>query len=110
MTGSRSSRARKRRSARDTVAELYRCRWEIEVFFKQLKQTLQLGDFPGQSANAVRWQVWMALLAHVLLRFVACASQWGQSYSRLWTLIRAALWKRLDLIKSGAKPRDSTAP
>ena len=37
-----------------TVAELYRCRWDIEVFFKQIKQTLQLSDFIGQSANAVR--------------------------------------------------------
>ena len=48
-----------------TVVDLYGCRWEIEVFFKQIKQTLQLADFLGQSANAVRWQVWMALLVHV---------------------------------------------
>lgn len=82
----------------NTVAELYRCRWAIEVFFKQMKQTLQLGDFLGQTLNAVRWQVWMALLTYVLLRFVACLSQWEQSFSRLWTLIRAALWKRLDLL------------
>jgi hypothetical protein len=82
----------------NTVAELYRCRWGIEVFFKQVKQTLQLGDFLGQSANAVRWQVWMALLTYVLLRFAACLSNWQQSFSRLWTLIRAGLWKRLDLV------------
>lgn len=82
----------------NTVAELYRCRWAIEVFFKQMKQTLQLGDFLGQSANAVRWQVWMALLTYVLLRFVACLTEWEQSFGRLWTLIRAALWKRLDLL------------
>jgi hypothetical protein len=82
----------------NTVAELYRCRWAIEVFFKQMKQTLQLGDFLGQSANAVRWQVWMALLTYVLLRFMACLSEWEQSFGRLCTLIRAALWKRLDLV------------
>ena len=40
-----------------TIADLYRCSWEIEVFFKQIKQTLQLSDFLVQSANAVRWQV-----------------------------------------------------
>jgi hypothetical protein len=40
-----------------TVVALYRCRWQIEVFFKQIKQTLQLCDFLGNSANAVRWQV-----------------------------------------------------
>ena len=48
--------------AAGTVADLYRCRWQIEVFFKQIKQTLQLADFLGNSANAVRWQVWTALL------------------------------------------------
>jgi hypothetical protein len=43
-----------------SVAELYRCRWQIEVFFKPIKQSLQLCDFLGDSANAVRWQVWTA--------------------------------------------------
>jgi IS4 transposase len=38
-------------------AELYRCRWQIECFFKPSKQTLQLGDFLGSSANAVHWQL-----------------------------------------------------
>jgi len=45
-----------------TIADLYRCRWEIEVFFKEIKQALQLADFLGHNANAVRWQVWTALL------------------------------------------------
>jgi len=48
-----------------SVADLYRCRWQIEVFFKQIKQSLQLCDFLGTSANAVRWQVWTALLLYV---------------------------------------------
>ena len=48
------------------MADLYRCRWQIEVFFKQIKQSLQLCDFLGNSANAVRWQVWTALLLYVL--------------------------------------------
>jgi len=81
-----------------TIADLYRCRWQIEVFFKQIKQTLQLADFLGQSANAVRWQVWMALLVYVLLRFLACASEWAHSVTRLWALVRTALWKKLDVL------------
>lgn len=80
-----------------TIAELYKCRWQIEVFFKQIKQTLQLADFLGQSANAVKWQVWMALLAYVLLRFLACVHEWAHSFTRLWTLLRAALWRKLDV-------------
>src|ERR1019366_3686295 len=80
-----------------TIADLYRCRWQIEVFFKQLKQTLQLADFLGNSANAVRWQVWTALLTYVLLRFCAWLSQWGHSFTRLFALLRSALWQTLEL-------------
>jgi hypothetical protein len=82
-----------------SIAELYRCRWQIEAFFKQIKQTLQLADFLGRSANAVTWQVWMALLVYVLLRFIAWRSKWAHSFSRLFTLLRAALWQRGDLTK-----------
>ncbi len=81
-----------------TIVELYRCRWQIEVFFKQIKQTLQLADFLGTSANAVRWQVWTALLVYLLLRYLAFLSQWSHSFSRLFTLIRAVLWKKWDVL------------
>ena len=80
-----------------SIAELYRYRWQIEVFFKQIKQSLQLSDFLGQSANAIRWQIWMALLLYLLLRFQAHLSQWGPSFLRLVTLLRAALWQKLQL-------------
>jgi hypothetical protein len=82
----------------DSIVELYRCRWQIEVFFKQIKQTLQLADFLGTSANAVRWQVWTALLVYLLLRYLAFVSQWTHSFSRLFTLLRAALWKKWDVL------------
>lgn len=82
-----------------SVADLYRCRWEIEVFFKQIKQTLQLADFLGHNARAVRWQVWTALLAYVLLRYLSYLSQWAHSFTRLLTLLRAALWEKYDLHK-----------
>jgi len=80
-----------------TIADLYRCRWSIEVFFKELKQTLQLADFLGHSANAVKWQVWTALLAYLLLRFCAHLGQWGHSFIRLFALIRSALWQNWEL-------------
>lgn len=80
-----------------TIADLYRCRWSIEVFFKELKQTLQLADFLGHNANAVRWQVWSALLVYLLLRFCAFLSQWGHSFTRLFALVRSALWQKLEL-------------
>ena len=80
-----------------TIADLYRCRWSIEVFFRELKQTLQLADFLGHNANAVRWQVWTALLVYLLLRFCAFLSQWGHSFTRLFALVRSALWQKLEL-------------
>jgi hypothetical protein len=80
-----------------SVADLYRCRWSIEAFFKQIKQTLQLADFLGHSANAVRWQVWTALLVYVLLRFLAFVHGWHHSFTRLFTVVRTALWRRWDL-------------
>ena len=82
-----------------TVCDLYRCRWQIEVFFKQLKQTLQLADFLGNSANAVKWQLWTALSLMLLLRFLAHLSKWAHSFVRLFTLTRSALWSRIDLLE-----------
>jgi hypothetical protein len=82
----------------ESLAELYRCRWRIEVFFKQIKQTLQLADFLGTSANAVRWQVWTALLVYLLLRYLAFLSNWAHSFSRLFALVRTGLWRKWNLL------------
>ena len=84
--------------AAGSVCDLYKARWEIEVFFKQVKQTLRLSGFLCYSANAIRWQVWTALLVYVLLRFAAHLSQWAHSFTRLFAVVRAALWKRLDAL------------
>ena len=81
-----------------SIVDLYQCRWQIEVFFKQIKQTLQLADFLGTSANAVRWQIWTALLVYLLLRYVAFLAEWSHSFSRLFTILRASLWKKWDLL------------
>lgn len=85
--------------AASTIVDLYGCRWSIETFFKELKQTVQLVDFLGHSANAVKWQVWTALLVHLLLRFLAWQSRWAHSFSRLVTYIRAALWLERDIFE-----------
>jgi hypothetical protein len=82
-----------------SVADLYRCRWDIEKFFRILKQTFQLADFLGNSANAVHWQIWTALLLYVLLRYLAFLSRWQQSFTRLWALCRSTLWRKIDLLE-----------
>jgi len=60
---------------------------------------LQLADFLGHNANAVRWQVWIALLLYVLLRYLSYLSQWAHSFTRLFTILRAVVWSNLDLLK-----------
>ena len=84
--------------AASSVADLYRGRWQIEVFFKQIKQTLQLSDFYGYNEKAVRWQVWTALLTYLLLRYAAFLGEWSHAFSRLWAVVRSALWHRFNLI------------
>jgi len=83
-----------------TICQLYQCRWGVEVFFKEIKQTLQLSDFLGCSENAVKWQVWMALLAYLLLRFTSWLNGWRHQFIRFFTLVRAVLWNffRLDAV------------
>ena len=67
------------------------------MFFKEIKQTLQLCDFLGHSENAVRWQVWIGLLVHLLLRYLKCLHRWDHSFTRLFTVVRAGLWRRWHL-------------
>ncbi len=81
--------------AASSITELYLARWGIEVFFKQLKQTLQLSGFIGYSKNAIQWQVWAALLVWLLARFQAFLSQWPHSFSRLMALLRSHAWELL---------------
>jgi hypothetical protein len=80
-----------------SICELYKARWSIEVFFKEIKQTLQLADFMGHNENAVRWQIWTALLTYVLLRFIAWQSKWDHTFVRLFTALRGVIWSRLDM-------------
>jgi len=81
-----------------TVAELYRARWAVELFFKELKQTCQIRDFVGYNENAVKWQVWTGMLVHLLLRFMRHVAGWELSFSRLAGVARAAVWVKRDLV------------
>ena len=83
--------------AAQSIADLYKSRWAVEVFFKEMKQNLQLADFLGHNENAVRWQIWTALLTYVILRFISYQSKWKASFTRLFTVIRGVMWSRIDL-------------
>ena len=83
--------------AASSVGELYQARWGIEVFFKQLKQTLKVCDFLGHSKHAIRWQLWSALLLYILLRYQSQLVGWNHSFIRLFAMIRGVTWSQVDL-------------
>ena len=85
--------------AASSICDLYKARWNIEVFFRQIKQTLHLGDFLGHSRKAIEWQVWTALLTYLLLRFLHACGDWTHSFARLFTALRAVLWQRRDILE-----------
>lgn len=80
-----------------TVAAVYRQRWQIELFFKALKQNLKIKTFVGTSANAVEIQIWTALVAIVLLKYLQMKSRWGWSLSNLVALLRINLFTHKNL-------------
>jgi hypothetical protein len=80
-----------------TIAAVYKDRWQIEAFFRALKQNLKIKTFVGTSANAVKIQVWTALIAMLILRFLQLGSQFKWSLSNLVALLRMNLFTHRDL-------------
>jgi len=80
-----------------TIAAIYKDRWQIELFFKALKQNLKIKTFVGTSANALKVQVWTALIAMLLLRYLQLRSRFAWSLSNLLALLRMNLFTHRDL-------------
>lgn len=80
-----------------TIGRIYRFRWQIELFFKALKQNLKIKTFVGTSENAVKTQVWTALIAILLLKFMQLKSSWHWSLSNLAAMLRFNLLTYRDL-------------
>ena len=89
-----------------TIVAIYKDRWQIEIFFKALKQYLKIKTFVGTSANAVRIQIWTALIAILILRFLQLRSQFNWSLSNLVALLRMNLFTHRDLWAWLDKPYD----
>ncbi|MBM4043459.1 MAG: IS4 family transposase [Planctomycetes bacterium] len=83
--------------AASTVAAIYKERWQIELFFKALKQNLKVKTFVGTSENAVKTQIWIALIAILLLKYLQLRSSWGWSLSNLAAMLRFNLLTYRDL-------------
>jgi len=82
-----------------TIAAIYKDRWEIEIFFKTLKQHLKVKTFIGTSENALRIQIWTALIALLLLKYLHHLSKFGWSMSNLATMLRLNLFTYRDLLE-----------
>lgn len=82
-----------------TIADIYKDRWQIELFFKALKQNLRIKTFIGTTENALRIQIWTALLALVLLKWLHYLSRGTWSFSNLTSLLRLNLFTYRDLME-----------
>jgi hypothetical protein len=80
-----------------TIAAIYKQRWQIELFFKAIKQNLKIKTFVGTSANAVRTQIWTALIAIVLMKLLQFRSRLKWALSNLVALLRWNLFAYRDL-------------
>lgn len=80
-----------------TIARIYRDRWEIELFFKVLKQYLKIKTFVGTSSNALKTQIWTALIAILLIRYLQFRSKCNLALCRLVALLRLNLFSYRNL-------------
>lgn len=83
--------------AASTIAAIYKDRWQIELFFKAIKQSLRIKTFIGTSENAVHIQIWTALIAMLMVRYLQLRSTWQWSLSNLFALLRQQLFVYRDL-------------
>lgn len=90
----------------NTISELYRSRWQIEIFFREIKQLLHIKSFIGTSENAVMIQIWSALITILVLKYLKALSQFGWRLSNLVSFIRLNLFVKIDLHKWLDKPFD----
>ncbi|MDO8706254.1 MAG: IS4 family transposase [Sulfuricaulis sp.] len=81
-----------------TIAAIYKDRWAVELFFKAIKQNLKVKTFVGTTPNAVKTQLWCALIAILLLRYLQLLSRFGWSMSNLVALLRMNLFTHRDLM------------
>jgi hypothetical protein len=84
--------------AATTIAQIYKSRWQIELFFKWIKQNLKIKSFLGTSKNAVLTQIWVAMCYYLLLSYIKYQTKYGNSLLQLSRVIRETLFERQTLI------------
>lgn len=90
----------------NTISELYKARWQIEIFFREIKQLLHIKSFIGTSENAVMIQIWTALITILVLKYLKALAKYNWRLSNLVAFIRLNLFVKTDLQKWLDKPFD----
>ncbi len=83
----------------NTISELYKARWQIEIFFREIKQLLHIKSFIGTSENAVMIQIWTALITILILKALKALAKYPWYLSNLVAFIRLNLFVKIDLQK-----------
>ena len=81
----------------NTIGELYKSRWQVEIFFREIKQLLHIKSFIGTSENAVMIQVWTAVITILILKFLKAMAKYNWHLSNLVAFIRLNLFVKIDL-------------
>ena len=84
--------------AAKTIADVYKARWQVELFFKWIKQNLKIKSFVGTSKNAVMTQIWIAMCVYLLIAFLKLQSVLTKSMQQLLRLLQLNLFDKRDLM------------
>jgi putative transposase len=94
-----------------TIADIYKARWQVELFFKWINQNLKIKSFVGTSKNAVMTQIWIALCMYLLLAFIKFQSKLTKSMQQILRLLQLNLFEKRDMMAllRGDPPPDTVA-
>jgi len=81
-----------------TIADIYKSRWQVELFFKWIKQNLKIKSFVGTSKNAVMTQIWIAMCMYLLIAFIKFQSRLVKSMQQILRLLQLNLFEKRDLM------------
>ena len=87
-----------------TIARLYQCRWQVELFFKWIKQHLRIKSFYGTSENAVKTQVWVAISVYVLAAIVKRELRIDRSLNEILQILSVTLFEKTPLFQALTSP------
>ena len=96
-----------------TIADIYKERWQVELFFKAIKQNLKLKTFVGTSKNAILTQIWVSMCIYLLVAYLKYMSKTTWSVQRLMRVLQVGIFDRrsiLELIDPGPPPKEKSEP